>query len=405
MLAAMKQNFTRLNDIFFGESSLPSIKSVEDLEHAAEDGASFHFTAYRYSNIGGRKYRVLLGRAESGKLTATITSQAVGDDEDEASDDSDDDDSQGGSEDDDEGFGTSAHSATDAREHVEGNGMDDPDDSGDDNEEYSSSNEDEVEDDFADRLTRVKILKYSGVGIERRQSRRGPARQKSGRRIVKSSTSAEERQDIVAYCVRRAAEMVASSATSIRNAYDHHAEYDLGQHAADLDFPIGWARRPAHGEMYGATYIDPYAQEVVRCFNRGVRTKSEKMSAAQIREGLQVAHPKKYSLPTELEIRKRLSVLFAASKKAGGNEVSADTTAPKRRGRPSVIPDDVVQFIEELLQTTPTLKPKEGLKLVREQFPDLQVPDLDDKDLDKKIVSKISSLKQKVKRDNQAAQL
>lgn len=212
---------------------------------------------------------------------------------------------------------------------------------------------------------------------------------------MKHTTGVQHRLDIVAYCVRRAAALVTSNAEIIQVAHDDQAEYNLGSEAVELRLKQGWARRPDHGKMYGASYIAPYSAEIAVLFNRGVRTSADKMSPAQIRERLQENHPGVYNLPSESEIRSRISVLFSESKKNGGgvvNEVSSG--APKKRGRRTTIPDDAVRFIEELVRKTPDIKPQAGLTQVREKFPNL--PDVVK---DKTIKAKFSSLKAQTKKD------
>ena len=126
-------------------------------------------------------------------------------------------------------------------------------------------------------------------------------------------------------------------------------------------------------------------------FNSGVITSTSKIGPAQMREELRRRYPGKFSIPSQQELRSKVSTLFMASKAIGGQPVPIpdETHVRKpRRGRKSTLPDAVSSFLLGAVKQIPTLKPQHGLEQVRAKFPDL--PTLV---TDKQIKAKVSAIK------------
>jgi hypothetical protein len=170
------------------------------------------------------------------------------------------------------------------------------------------------------------------------------------------------------------------------------AEYEA---AADIKCeikPQGWARRPKHGNAYGAKYIGKYTHTIVELFNRGVRNKSEKLGPAQMRNCLRKLHPDSlFSLPSEAEISSFIARLTQKSKKSVDGIIAPASCNGGKRGRKSKLSKEIVKFIGELVTDDPTIKPKSGVLEVRAQFPDLN------EEFYKSVKNKISNLKTKLK--------
>ena len=65
------------------------------------------------------------------------------------------------------------------------------------------------------------------------------------------------RRDLVACAVRLAATVVVAGG-AVRDTRTDFTEFALAQGFALQPRSQGWARRPARGETYGATYVEPY---------------------------------------------------------------------------------------------------------------------------------------------------
>lgn len=142
----------------------------------------------------------------------------------------------------------------------------------------------------------------------------------------------------------------------------------------------GWARRPPHGQQYGATYMKDYAKDIEELFGQGASESSAKMGPAQMHEALKQRYPDRFSLPAENEIRTEISKLFKAAKDkkaagstaaptaAGSSSSSSSAALPRKRGRKSKIPPDVLDHISTLLQESPNAMPTDAVKSVRERF-------------------------------------
>lgn len=118
--------------------------------------------------------------------------------------------------------------------------------------------------------------------------------------------------DAVAIAVRCANDLI-HSVLKVRSGKDEMVEYLLSQ---QLEIPQssskrqGWAWRPVHGDTYGTTYVHLYCTEIKEMFDRGVQTKTEKMSPAIMLETLQERYPNRYSLPGKKEIKTEISSLL-----------------------------------------------------------------------------------------------
>ena len=181
-----------------------------------------------------------------------------------------------------------------------------------------------------------------------------------------------------------------------RHGHDDAPEYEEARAYKLKSRARGWGRRPHHGDTLGATYLQKYEREVVEMFNSGVFSSTSKIGPAQMREELRRRYPGKFSIPSQQELRSKVSTLFMASKAIGGQPVPIpdETHVRKpRRGRKSTLPDAVSSFLLGAVKQTPTLKPQHGLEQVRAKFPDL--PTLV---TDKQIKAKVSAIKANLKK-------
>jgi len=126
----------------------------------------------------------------------------------------------------------------------------------------------------------------------------------------------------------------------------------------EVPFSQGWARRPAYGHCYGKKYIENFVEQIDDMFMKGINDKRQKMGPALMREGLCKMYPERYDIPSETEIRQRISTLFTKYKKTG-SIVS--------RRKPTHISEPYQSTIVHILEShTYNIKPKEALELFKE---------------------------------------
>ncbi|KAE8979457.1 hypothetical protein PR003_g26012 [Phytophthora rubi] len=153
--------------------------------------------------------------------------------------------------------------------------------------------------------------------------------------------------------------------------------------------------------MYGARYIKRYEKEVAEMFQQGVENSSRKLGPARMVEVLIQNHPKKYDIPSENEIRAEISKLARSRRKrprevseassiVGGNEEGGGLPVIQRR---KPMKSCYASFLEDVVTSDPGIKPQLALQKLRLAFP-LSSSELDDF----KITTKVSSIKQKLKK-------
>mmetsp|Transcript_3896 Transcript_3896/g.8597 ORF Transcript_3896/g.8597 Transcript_3896/m.8597 type:complete len:186 (-) Transcript_3896:1393-1950(-) len=148
----------------------------------------------------------------------------------------------------------------------------------------------------------------------------------------------------------------------------------------------GWGIRPTWGKLYGETFIEEYTNELKEMFDVGEKNKVNKMGPAVKHEQLKRNHPESpFSLPGENVIRRQISKLMATA-----------NSVPKEDGKgrgSKLFPDAMRSLVQSELLKNPVLKPKAGLALVKEKFPDTELGDSQTRSL-------ISQLKTKAKKDD-----
>ena len=118
------------------------------------------------------------------------------------------------------------------------------------------------------------------------------------------------RKDSYAKAVRYAKQIVSSS------DYFHDANegnnplFDLAsEYTPESSFAkdSSWARRKGYGQLYGETYMNEYKEHLLNMFNDGCSKSANKMNPGKMREFLSNMFPHKFSIPSELEIKKFIS--------------------------------------------------------------------------------------------------
>jgi hypothetical protein len=325
VVGEMKKYFSRANEIIFednaGEWVDDVLNNVSKLETVQ---TSFNFRAFAYSGIGeGCRFNIdIRNKAFCPNNTAELMEDTNEDNIGVSHEESDSDSQEPENDYELDREGTAETSFTiggetldvDQQEHIEANAAED-----EESEEPAfgvnaeSLIYEDASGDSLDSFTGVKILKRTRIVVDSITSKRNRVSE-----TIDNSVKDVKfvRSDVVAVAVRCAGELI-HSRLSIRDGKADMEEYAI---AANVSVPDGskkrqgWAWRPNHGKVYGATYIEKYREDIQEMYNQGAMTESDKMSPAFMLEKLKLRYPGRYSLPGENEIRTEISSLFSKQK-------------------------------------------------------------------------------------------
>jgi len=160
-------------------------------------------------------------------------------------------------------------------------------------------------------------------------------------------------------------------------------------------FENGWAKRKAHGELYGVRYIHQYEEELTKMFEIGVRNSANKMSAGKMRENLMNKYPGRFSIPGETDIKQFIGKLSQKGKKQIQSKTGNNKSA--KGGKPGHIKQLWQIPLSELVKKNPTEKPEviydNFIKSFGDELPDDLPKDSNDKPDKQQIKSTIARIK------------
>ena len=156
-----------------------------------------------------------------------------------------------------------------------------------------------------------------------------------------------------------------------------------------VSFEKGWALRAGYGKIYGAKYIEKYKKDIDELYSRGNVDQRHKMGPGRMLECLRRTYPGRLDLPSETEIRQRITSLVAKYKKHGTIDLKKRGIQEPFKGIISVIVADSQYKI----------KPKEALAAFVVKITEQNLTTHDDKPDDKHVKTFISQLKSKHKKD------
>ena len=215
------------------------------------------------------------------------------------------------------------------------------------------------------------------------------------------------RNDAIAKAIRYASTVISTS-----NYFkDHKAEDQLYLEtksfspSPDQIFKPGWARRPAHGESYGDSYIKHYKDDLNKYYAAGELDSNKKMSAGKMREMLMRDYPSRFSIPGETEIKSWIGAQQTKKK------YKKKGTGGCGRGRPSseYSKSEWEKVVETVVEVEPSAKPEDLYKSFLAMHNDeslfpTDVPRDDSNNIDKKkIKQKINQYKSKLKKNAKMA--
>ena len=149
-----------------------------------------------------------------------------------------------------------------------------------------------------------------------------------------------------------------------------------------VQFNEGWAIRAAHGKAYGAKYIERYKDDIDAMFAKGCEDQRNKIGPGRMLETLRLKFPDRLDLPSETEIRQRITALTAKYKKHGTIFVKKGIQEPFKT---------LLRGIVE--SSNFTIKPKDALVSFKTKA--VEHSGSEDYPTDSKVKSFISALKAK----------
>ena len=158
-----------------------------------------------------------------------------------------------------------------------------------------------------------------------------------------------------------------------------------------VSFAKGWALRAGYGKIYGAKYIDKYKADIDELYSRGNIDQRHKMGPGRMLECLRVKYPNKLDLPSETEIRQRITSLVAKYKKHG--------TIYLKRGIQEPFKGILMNIV---ISSRYQVKPQQALEFFRLKITEQNLTDHEDKPDNKHVKSFISALKSKHKKNLEA---
>ena len=199
-----------------------------------------------------------------------------------------------------------------------------------------------------------------------------------------------KRRDIVAEVVRGVSERCSSAASGIcdKKATLNPDLLPPDDYNPSITYDAAWAQPQSSSTgKYGENWMtDEIIAWIVDMYENGTTTKSARKSEWQLHEDLKAMYPHKFCLPTAHTIQTWYINLGQRTKKTGSARRSSPNSQPK-------LPQSVSDFIDTSVRRDINVKPSSVFNSAEEQFPALEL-----KKFKRKITTKVSSLKQKLKK-------
>ena len=204
--------------------------------------------------------------------------------------------------------------------------------------------------DVAKMITGVRVVKLQEFGTILAFKKRP-----NSEKLPVNDKAIPVRKDSYAKAVRYAKEIVSTSEyfhdsnTKTNPLYSLSADY-----TPESNFAISpsWARRKGYGQLYGETYLEQYKDDLLKMFNDGCTKSANKMNPGKMRENLMNMFPHRFSIPSELEIKKFIAAQSQKQKYNSKSKNTSETRGRKRNGttewKSSLIP-----LIEENMSAKP----------------------------------------------------
>ena len=202
----------------------------------------------------------------------------------------------------------------------------------------------------AKMITKVKVVKLQEFG----KIFAFKKRQKKDQLSINIDKVIPVRKDSYAKAVRYAKQIVSTSDYFHDQNEKTNALYNLSSdYTPDSNFAIrpSWARRKGYGQLYGETYMDNYKDELLKMFNDGCSKNENKMNPGKMRENLMNMFPHKFSIPSELEIKKFIT--SQSQKQKYKSKTNKSKTRVRKRNGTMVWKSSLIPLIEENVSAKP----------------------------------------------------
>lgn len=202
-------------------------------------------------------------------------------------------------------------------------------------------------------------------------------------------------RDAVSYALRRVTKMQLIGELVLRDPRTSSivVERQTEHTAQPARFSPGWAIRPKKGSMYGKRYAAEFRAEIEELYLRGERNKAHKLGSGSMVETLRTRHPGRFDLPTENEIRQEIAKI-RQRKSNKSTPLAVEVMSTERDpSNPTMRPRDTTAYFNDLLDSDPTIKPKNALVQFRLAF-------TSDILTDQQVKSKFSNVKSQRRNDS-----
>lgn len=246
-----------------------------------------------------------------------------------------------------------------------------------------------TDEDGSRHMTLVHIVNSSSIDVRSWTMASQPKNRST--HVIAPNDHARLRKDAVAVAVRFTSHLIEKNVVTVRCATEDAPEYAEARQQTLSPRPVGWARFPEQGATLGASFMHLYEREVKELFNAAVVTPSPIRGPALMREELKRRHPGVFSIPSIAALRTKMNELSKTSTEDCRTviEVAARSDMRRsRRGRPSLLPDELVEFLDFAIQHDDSIRTGRLLRVARERF-----PNMDDAVTDTRVKAKISAIK------------
>ena len=218
------------------------------------------------------------------------------------------------------------------------------------------------------------------------------------------------RKDSYAKAVRYAKDIVSTSDYFHDANEENNPLYNLASdYTPESSFAkeLSWARRKGYGQLYGETYMSEYKEHLRNMFNEGCTNSANKMNPGKMRETLMNMFPHKFSIPSELEIKKFIT---SESQKKKYSTKTTKKTSETRGRKPKGTELVWTTLLQPFVKRNVDSKPEDIYKLFIEEIsvnkqslpPDLpmnEIGDIDKKKIKSRINQERAKMRNRTKRD------
>ena len=152
------------------------------------------------------------------------------------------------------------------------------------------------------------------------------------------------------------------------------------------------------GGLYRRTFIEDFKDDIEEFFTKGKINSSEKMNAAQMRETFLSRYPNRFCIPSETEIKQKISSIFVTSKdptRRNKRKINKDTSIYVEMAEAAI---NWANSLKKIVSNNRTEKPEIIYKDFVTSMTNTHKVPFDDLPSKENVKQKISYFKQKYKK-------